>query len=324
VGVNSTALLTSRENKVNAPNVSESSSLEATRMRDAYQSLLTEIQSVEEESLIHINVDIPTAVTTALGALPEIRAMRPKIEAELKSFDLVQFDKLETYIFALFNAHTLYVTANRPIEPLPELVEAATRIRDLLFSDAMALVNRGMLDGQQLRDVKTANGYRPLALDLTALAAVMRANWERIESKTAVQASELSQVESLAERLLHAIGLRDQAPAVVAESAATRQRAFTLFVRAYDDLRRAVTFLRWRDGDVDKIAPSLYASRGGSRRKSEPDVAAPVDAPPLGAPSVGDPVGAAGRVPVVPSLVPGPAAASIGLGLPGSDPFVRA
>lgn len=39
--------------------------------------------------------------------------------------------------------------------------------------------------------------------------------------------------------------------------------------RAYDDARRAVTYLRWHEDDADEIAPSLYAGRGGRRPRSD-------------------------------------------------------
>ena len=44
-----------------------------------------------------------------------------------------------------------------------------------------------------------------------------------------------------------------------------RVRAYTLFVRAYDQCRRAATYLRWGEEDADEIAPSLFANRGGRK-----------------------------------------------------------
>src|SRR5512132_3793744 len=53
-----------------------------------------------------------------------------------------------------------------------------------------------------------------------------------------------------------------------AEAAFRKARAFTLFVTADDQGRRAVTYLRWNEGDADSLAPSLYKGRGGSRGAS--------------------------------------------------------
>jgi hypothetical protein len=40
------------------------------QFRDAYERVLDEITKVPDAELITINFDIPTAVTTGLGALP--------------------------------------------------------------------------------------------------------------------------------------------------------------------------------------------------------------------------------------------------------------
>jgi hypothetical protein len=40
-----------------------------------------------------------------------------------------------------------------------------------------------------------------------------------------------------------------------------------LLANAYDQARRAITYLRWNKGDADLIAPSLYAGRGNARRR---------------------------------------------------------
>src|SRR5712692_2947624 len=52
----------------------------------AYQEVLGEIRAVPDGDVVFINIDIPTAVTTALGTLPEIRAARSQL-AELAHFD---------------------------------------------------------------------------------------------------------------------------------------------------------------------------------------------------------------------------------------------
>jgi len=68
--------------------------------------------------------------------------------------------------------------------------------------------------------------------------------------------------------------LRHEVPERATEAADVRRRADTLFVRAYDEVRRIVAYLRWHEGDADSIAPSLYAKRKASRRRrKEPALA---------------------------------------------------
>jgi len=50
----------------------------------------------------------------------------------------------------------------------------------------------------------------------------------------------------------------------VRAAADARNRVFTLLTRRYDQVRRAVVFLRWDEGDADRIVPSLYKKHRGS------------------------------------------------------------
>ena len=57
-------------------------------------------------------------------------------------------------------------------------------------------------------------------------------------------------------------------------------RAFTLFSRAYDATRGAVTYLRWNEGDADDIAPSLYKGREGRSASTGGAATPPPEKPP--------------------------------------------
>ena len=95
------------------------------RFREAYLRLLDEIRVVPTNELIAINIDIPTAVGTALGVLPEITALRPRVVSETPLFDIARFDKLEAYTQATWHAHSHYLAASAPAEPFDKLVEEA-------------------------------------------------------------------------------------------------------------------------------------------------------------------------------------------------------
>lgn len=94
-------------------------------------------------------------------------------------------------------------------------------------------------------------------------------------------------------------------------NALERQQAYTLFVNAYDQIRRAISFLRWDQGDADEIAPSLF---GGKKRRAATEAEPPVDSAPT--PTTG---AAAATGPVVNAAGAGGTTAAVGL--PGSDPF---
>ncbi|MET0591574.1 MAG: hypothetical protein ABW133_02670 [Polyangiaceae bacterium] len=219
---------------------------------------MAEMGRVPAEDLAAVSIDVPTAVTTVLGAIPEIRALRGRIAAELPQFDIARLDKLESYALATAHAHALFIGSSEPRESIERLVQGGISIREVIVADATALAQRRLLDGGRLRELRGVNGYRNLAFDLFMLAAIMREAWPRIATQTTLQPGELEQAELIADKLLTAVGQREQGPEVTAAYAERRQRAFTLLVSAYEEARRALTFLRWEDDDVDEIAPPLY------------------------------------------------------------------
>jgi hypothetical protein len=271
------------------------------RFRLAFEKLAPELTALPVTDYVQINVDIPTAVATALGAMNEIRALRPAVST-LPNFDLERFDKLEDYALALGHAHGAYLAASAPPRSLEELAEEAAGTREVLLSDGRALATRGLIDPGRLGEVGRRTGYRNTAFDLLTLVNVLREHWSRISGKTAVTAAELEKAEVLADRLLTAAGEREQAPVAVGASANDRQAAFTLFVSAYDQARRAMAYLRWTEGDADNFVPSLYGNR---KRRRDPE------APPSEIPTSPEPV----------QEVPRPPAAAVPVGLPGGSPF---
>jgi len=308
------------------------------RYRSAFERALPASQVLEVDELIPINIDVPTAIALTAGKLPGIMALRDRAK-ELPGFDVSAFDELETHVLATGHAHIRYMGASAEPEAILELNERGLRLRNTLYADAVALATRNLISGDRLGDFKAAVGYKNLAFDLMALASILRDNWDKISSKTAITPDDLDQAELIGDQLVSAVGSREETPASVAEITVQRQRNFTLFLKAYDEVRRAVAFLRWREDDAERIAPSLYAGRGNSNaRKKGGDTQPDTDqtpANPLGGPSASGTPGAGAPAPgaahsadggthttTSPAAPAGTAAPSTAVGLPGSVPFV--
>jgi hypothetical protein len=267
------AVLQNKENIMSQVNRSSTPETgQVLRFQEAYDRMLPEIQAVEASDLVPMNIDVQMAYTAVIGALPNMRALLPSMEKKIVGFDPAIFDKLEGYARALANAHAISSMASTPVESLPALAESGAAMRENLLNDATALANRRLIDGAVLKELKGPVGYRNLGFDLLELSTLLRTNWKAIENKTAVQMSELDEAHMMADRLLSAVGERDQSSAAEAEAATIRHQAFTLLVNAYDQARRAVQFVRWDEDDLETIAPSLYAGRG-SRKRTSSDVA---------------------------------------------------
>jgi len=233
----------------------------------------------------------------------------------MPGFDLARFSRLRLYALALGHTHAVYRAATGPSDAVVAMSERVAEFREMLHADAMALAKRGLLEEASVAKLKSGLGYKNLAFDVVSLVSLFRDRWAGISSKTAVQVAELDEAARLAQKLITGVGLREQAPAAVGAAALARQKAFTLFVKAYDDARRAVTFLRWHQDDVDSIAPSLYAGRGGRGKQELPEAPSPAPSPSQStSPSPSQ----------SPSTSPSPATPPVAtVGLPGSSPFAR-
>jgi hypothetical protein len=244
-----------------------------------YEQLLPEIMAVPAEKLVPINIDIPSAVAAVLGSLPEIRAGPPPMEEMLKSFDFATIDKLEAYTHAVSHAHALYRAAVAPKGLVPAMAAEASVIRDQLHAEALALVAHGVIAPEQIKNCKSGPGYKLVAYDVFTLVAILRQEWSAIAGRTLSTETSLAQAVAVANALLLAVGLREQSPTKVGEISERRNQAFTLFVNAYEKVRRAIAYVRADKRDADEIAPSLYATHTGRRSSTKEEGKAPTTTP---------------------------------------------
>jgi hypothetical protein len=216
----------------------------------AYTEMKAEMAQLAPDSLGKVNLDISQAVSIALGVLPGLQSFRPAM-AKLPDFDIAQFDKLETFALGAWYTHLLALPPASATNPVQVLLEEATDLRNSLLSDAEALAARGLLDADSVREIRKGHGNMDIANDLVALSALMGASWDKIENKTAATPVEVHRAGDLGPLLIAALGVREHAVTMTPVEAADRKlRAFTLFTGAYDQVRRAVSYLRWNEGDA--------------------------------------------------------------------------
>lgn len=270
---------------------------------EAFDRLRREIEAVPPGELEPVNLDVRAVVMTVLGVWAKIGPLRKAMRC--LPLDQSAIDQLPEYAQALAHAQALYKIQAVPPNILAEKARLARTLRDLLFSDASALVKRGVFDGRALGSMKRTTGYGRVGFDLLALTTLFRANWPRVVHRTMVTLGELADAERLGSELVALVGCRAQASRQLEANARLRAQACTLVIRAYSELRQGVSFLRWKAGDAEEFAPSLFSRRAGTRRRSMPPVEVPTAVPenpvaastvapvtppcPVGIPSVGSP-----------------------------------
>jgi hypothetical protein len=199
-----------------------------------------------------------------------VMALREQIVKELPAFDIKWVDQLEDYALALRFAHAAYQTATQAPDDLAALSEQAVALRERLLADARALSLHNLLDPRKLESLKGANGIKNVAQDLQMLSQILQDSWQQIQGKTATGAEDLATASRIGTRITRIVGLREQGPGKENAAVQQRERVFALAMRAYDETRAAITFVRRKEGDTESIAPNLYTGKARYRAPVKP------------------------------------------------------
>lgn len=244
----------------------------------ALAKIQPEMAALDPMGLSPINIDIPQSVAVVLGVLPGIVELRGPIAKALPDHPMASLDKLEAYTLAAYHTYILALTPDAAEDRVAALLEEAAPLRANLLSDAEALARRGRLDPETVAAIRAGQGNVDTANDLVALSALFTTEWAKIHDKTAATLEEVHRAGELGPLLLAALGAREHGPVETAFAADQKRRAFTLFIRAYDEVRRAVTYLRWHEGDAAEIAPSLYSGRQrAAKEEGQPEPKKPAE-----------------------------------------------
>jgi hypothetical protein len=239
---------------------------------------LPELTALSDQDVMDVNAEVPAAVALVLGVLPKIRAFRASLVLALAGYDFALFDGLEEYALALNAAHGAYLVATQPARCSREILGEARGLRKILLQDLKALAARGLVDPVRWKALRGRRGYLHLATDLNILALLhqsclslvnseLSGTEEALLSKRSLASSaELERAFELVKIILRAAGRPDRKSKEVLAAADMRARAFTLLVRAYEEVRRCIAFLRSAEGDAELIAPSLWARRDKQRK----------------------------------------------------------
>jgi hypothetical protein len=276
---------------------------EALQLESGFRRIEPLVRAFPRDQLEPVNLDVTAAVQTVLGAYPEIVEHRPVL-LTLGTFDISNVDNLRDLAAALGHAHVEYRTAGGVVDDIPQLATECLDNRDRFLTDALALAKRKFVEAARVEKIRGGNSYRMIAFDVLTLVDLFKKNWAAIEGNTGLRMAEIEDAALKANRLLTAIGVRDQSTPAANEAAVLRQQAYTMLIRAYGETRDALTFVRRAQGDADTIAPSLFAGRGG--RRPGADELVPETVPPVAQPE--------------PEPASGLTATSVPVGFPGSSP----
>lgn len=236
-----------------------------------YRAFLTyeaEIRAVNRDDIRHQSLDPLTAISTIFGALPRVEKYAEDIAKLplLKHTWIASVAGLASAVLYLDNARN---STTRKANEVASLAEEGSELVEIMIADVRAMMTRKVLPADSLGEYEPGNGYRNLAHNLGMLAGLCVRHWSTIEGRSGITKEDVTRASMLNEEILKVLGERVNDNGEAAQNGMLRAQAFTLLVRAYDELRRAIAFIRYHEGDVDLIVPSLYAGRGGRPRTED-------------------------------------------------------
>jgi len=134
---------------------------------------------------------------------------------------------------------------------------AAYKLRELLLTSAVALVAAGVLDARAVATIQSGSGSIDCAQDLIDLAALFRANVDKIAGRSAVTADDLRAAATLGTALLARLKPGGIAPDAARsekalEAASIRDRMGALLTREYGYVAKIGGY-RWGHALADHV-----------------------------------------------------------------------
>lgn len=229
----------------------------------AFTTLREEIVAIPANELLPVNLDIPRAAGRGSLAAERIAPLLPEL-AKLHRFDFARVERLGLYALALHHAHDLATEVGADEIALHRMLVEATPLREDLLRSAELLAHFGVVGSDRVAAIRSGQGYADTADDLIALGRLFDEAWARVTGRVLVTREQVDRAPVLGGELHKALAARELQPSPLVPPTDRRYvqaQAFTLFARIYDETRRGVTYLRWREDDAHLLVPTLYPHR---------------------------------------------------------------
>jgi hypothetical protein len=255
--------------------------IDPTEMSQAYEKALPVLRAIPAEHVRKPRLDLNAAAGLVLAAYPKLEPLLGAL-AKLDTVAPALVNELRERTLVLMRANAIYASTLREEPTVTALLGEAVSVRRDLLNACDFLVQRGALGADFVAKVRAGSGYKDLSDDVTVLGNLFDREWARFEEDTPPSVKRLAaRAMVLGPELTVALGegrIDASAPAALD----LRDRAYTAFLEAYEEVRAALAFLRRKEGDADQILPSVFADRGGKARgrdTSPEPVPAPGPAP---------------------------------------------
>jgi hypothetical protein len=246
--------------------------------RVAFDATAADRAAVDLSTIAPYNLDATYAVAIARAIPARLNPHRATIAA-LPSSDVRHLDQLPVYADALEFAHATLTSRAARVRALPELAAEAYPLRALLLAYGDLLALKGRMPADVLTRLRQGSGYRDLVEDLNTLLVLFGDRPDALGPGSPVGVDDLERARQLTRQLSDQLGTDRDLTLTQDELAQERRKIAHLLLTAHRELRRAVDYIRFHEGDAGALVPSLHLT-GKPGRTKEDAPASPVDAAP--------------------------------------------
>jgi hypothetical protein len=241
-----------------------------------HRATRSEREALTDDELEADNVAIDGVLLSASASIERVRAIEPEVRSQAPWWKSPAIDRVENLRLALKHA---WLAEQGSVAPRLAIAArrdgAKERLHSLLLAGEAA-ADQKLINGDAFvepRQTMGNAGLQELAYAGLTAVRVLRDHWPKLAGRTAISLAQLDAAQRAFNEDLDAVRDRALPAAGRPELVRDRRRAFTLFAREYDELRRIVQFARYHHADVDEITPSLraQANSGAPRKRTEPD-----------------------------------------------------
>jgi hypothetical protein len=257
----------SQVNEVPAEFIGSEEKLEAVRPK---------LDAIKEEEVRWFKLNVLSTVTSAIRVWQSYSADKPLFAKTFtaEGFDAAGLSDLPLRIGALWYSDVLLGQVMKPTRTLPgEIINEAKPLHAKLAAAALYLFKNDPTLGPQVMSIREGSGYLDMAGDLVRYASLFTSLWNAVQNRCDITESDLKSEKRLSPIMLEGL---TAVPAKELEARRDlRDRAAEYLCRGVEEIRDAATYVFRKKPSRLSQYPSLYSSRGPSR-KTKPEETAEV------------------------------------------------
>jgi hypothetical protein len=240
--------------------------VDATSADQALAKHRSAIEAIPEKETMTCAVSGAVLVETGRKTVPLLASDKEAILAAFKAPPMADMEQVEERAMAVWAAEKQVEAADpTPATNLPALYVEGGSLKDVSVKVLDLLAGNDAEVRRTLKIIQPGSGYRDMADDLTAIHPLLLSRQAAIVATTIMTDAQIDRVGELAPLLL---APKKAEPTALKAARLLRDRAWTYYLRSYNEIMRHVTFIHTNAPDKLDAYPNIFYRPGAGRSGS--------------------------------------------------------